>query len=648
MKGAQLVNDGLWRCLCPSWERIALSRAVRRPIPRPTTRCRTLPRATAQKRWFGVESMEEAMRTPRKDDEESKASQDGYSSPIDGRKDIDEIRRLLAPTPPTQDTLDKTTTEMLVKALKKIRAPEGFVARPGQDFDRFERIVMFVKSLISRGHPRDSFIYECMVDAMADPKGSSEGLRRILVEIEQRDIPLSAAMCEGALAALAVHPNYALRQQVLNTMQEFWFTTEKGARDHILLAMLREGQYERAYDDLMSRLEHEQQFPLWLYDIFVLEFGNQGFLDEMIGLLFRRKQAKGSDGVAVSLTYYCLDVCSRALHYHGTSYAWSSCVRDGMVNPSDGILENVLATAAREGDVSLAAEVHGLIAERKRTQLHHYDALSEAFVNDGNINGALRILCIAKQNGQNVLRENTRAIYRALVNDPSLLNQAQTALHEFSKGDHIPVEALSVVLEAASKTGQTTLARRLYENFKTLTGQECGASTIEDMMINTDDAYHCQTYVKDYLRLVPENHKPLGRPILAYKELVNACLDAQECDLAVRFAEAAFMGFDGFSKREVPSWFGRLTTLCIETQSKAIWRLHDECMRGGNQYAVARIQKAASKARDEARLGEEREQHVAATLQATTMGEQEEQIEGQHEHQKPIPEKAEPARGRGS
>lgn len=565
--------------------------------------------------------MEEHLKSLRRGEEEGKLrkTESLRSKPVRpgrrGQHDIDEL--ILAPTPPTQETIDRAEPGVLINALKQLRDPEGFAVNPGQDCDRFQRIVMFLQSLISRGHPRDPFIYECMVDAMADTKGSKEGLRRILVEMEEKGIPLSATICQSALAALAVHPSYALRQQVLDTMREFWYEMGKGSRENNLVAMLREGQYELAYDKLMGMLEEGQLFPLWLYDIFVLEFGNQGFLDEMISLLFRRKQAKGTDSVAVGLTYYCLDMCSRALHYQGTSYAWNSGVRDGIVNPSDGILENVLATAAREGDVSLAAEIHGIISGRRRVQIHHYDALAEAFVNDGDIKGALRILFIAKQNGLKVLRENTRVLYSAMVNNPEYLHDAHVAIRDLATKESVSVGAVSVVLEAAAKTGRDIVARTLYEDFKSLTGQRRGATIIEDMIINTDDADHRGAYIKDYNRLVPNDREPLGHLGPAYKKLINACLDFEEWDLAVRFAQAAFVEYDGFVKQEVPHWLKRLTTLCIQNKCKRIWRLHDECVRGGNQAAITHMQNVARKAREEARLEEEKEKEAGATLEAS-------------------------------
>ena len=602
MKGAHLVNDGLWRCLCPSWERAVLSRAVWRPrlMPRPATRSR----ASEQQRYFGVDALEVPVTRPRRAQQDAlptppaRSGNSRHHAPTDsGTQRIDEV--LLAPTPPTPEKLDNQPLDVIVGALKRLRTPGGYQVNPGQDCDRYERILLLVRRLIARGHPKDSFVYECLVDAMADPKGSAKNLRKLLQEMEEVGIHPSAQICRSASAALAVHPSYALRQQVEDTIESFWHTALP--KENTLVAMLREGQHELAYDKLMSMLESGQEQPLWLYDIFVLEFGNQGFLDEMLSLLVRRKQsklAKARDEVATALTYYCLDICSRALHHQGTSYAWNICVKEGVLNPSDGMLENVLATASREGDVSLAAEVHGIISERKRVQIHHYDALTEAFVNNGDIKGAIRILAIMKQSGLSVLRESTRSLYDALLSNPQLLESAHNVLLESAKKDQIPLGVLSVVLEVASKSGQNATARSLYESCEALTGQKPSAQMIEDMIINSTGPK--RPYFDDYKSTIPDDHKPMGRLAPAYTKLIHQCLDCEEWDLAIRFAEGSFLEYRGYSQHHAPIWLNRLTTLAVENQIKGIWRVYDECVRGGNHVAARLIRNVAQRVREQA------------------------------------------------
>lgn len=513
-------------------------------------------------------------------------SQDARNSEKYLSKILDET--LLTPTPPTQRTLDGTSTEDLILALQRIRDPNGHSIN-GQEFDRHKRIIQFLEHLIkTRDLPLDIFAYECMMDAMIDPQGSAEGIRALFKKMEQEGIIPSGTICRSALAALAVHPNYVLRQQVLDTMKDHWFQMDATADQSIMIGMLRDGQYELAYDKLMEKVEGGERIELWVYDVFIMVFGHQGFLDEMLQLLYRRKDAKGSDPVAMSLTYYVLDLCSSASHYQGTAFAWNSVVRNGQLNPSDGILENVLATAAREGDVDLATEVHGKISNRSRVQIHHYDALIEAFSRDRNIAGALRILLIMEQSGLAAFRENTRAVYEALCQDENLVRRAEEALREMATDERVPLGAIGVVLEAKAKLLDSEAAMDLYDDVRRLSGRDASASMIQDMIINSQNSINTRKFLDDYRKISIHENPPARLPGPSSK-LIFACLGSNDLDLALRFAIQALRSHP--SKTEAPAWLRMLTEEAITAEDGRIWEIFDTFKKAGNAQAVSTMQR---------------------------------------------------------
>jgi hypothetical protein len=496
----------------------------------------------------------------------------------------------------------------------KIRAPEGYSVH-GQVFNRHERIIQIVNHLVQkRDVPVDIFTYECMMDAMVDPQGSAKGARALLKEMEQEKMPLTDTICRSALAALAVHPDYALRLQVLDYMKEHWLTLGLGDLAYNLLGLLRDGQYELAYDSLMGSIGEGTHLDIWLFDVFVVVFGHQGFLEEALQILVHRKQARGSGLEALNLTYYVLDVCSAGNHYQGTIFGWNALVRNGSLQPSDGILENVLTTAAREGDTGLAAEVQSMISSRSKVQIHHYDAVVEAFVNGKDMAGAIRVLCIMAANGLPVSRENTRSIYKALCKNKAMITDAENAVRDMAEMKPVPLGAVAVVLEALVKKKGTVAAMPLYTDTPRLCEKDPSAAMIQDMIINSQIFDHTRTCLQDYKLMIPAQEKPPARLPMAYNKLITACLDFHELDLAFRFVGNARL--DQSTSGREPVWLKRLTERAMAAEDARIWRLFDVFAKAGNRQAmdcisrVSRLSRMAKRKRDKEK--EEAEANVDA------------------------------------
>ncbi|KAF4125250.1 pentatricopeptide repeat protein [Geosmithia morbida] len=508
-----MLCDGLWRCLCPSYTPRALLRAVQTPLP---IAARRAARQWPHGRQFGVETP----RAPTRND--GGDSQEIASAATTSR--MDEV--LLRPTPPTEETLSDTPTEEIAAALRRMRAVQGFSVH-GQRLDRYQRILQLVEHLVGkRGWPpSDAFVYECMMDAMADPRGSASGVRALL-RSTWSDAGPSEMACRSALTALSVHPDYALRQQVLSAMRTYWMAEDdRDVAQSVLAAMLREGQVEMAYDRLMRLVDDGERVDLWLYDVFVVVLAREGHLDEMLSVLLRRKQAKGADHAMLSLTGHALDVCAAASHLDGVVWAWTAAVRNDRIQPSDGVLENVLATAARHGNVGIATEAHAMLSRRGRVQIHHYEALVDAFARDADAPGALRVLNIMQRSGFRVEREHTRSVYALLrSSDNDVLDAAEAALREMadeSQDGRVPPGIVSVVVEARSKNhrGGSDAAHALYADFRHLTGEDPAASTIQDMILHSNVFDRTRGYLDDYKRLVPGDEPPPQRLPMAANKL---------------------------------------------------------------------------------------------------------------------------------
>ncbi|KAH8735526.1 hypothetical protein BGZ61DRAFT_471950 [Ilyonectria robusta] len=534
MRRATLLYDGLWRCLCPAFDEHALPRALNaslfvaptRPSP---NRNRSIPRASLiQRRRHGTSAVDTT------DSSAGVASLDSFFkmaekklSPIQAKKDP---HQLLGRRTPTLETIP---SEEIVKALEVLRNG-NYDMMP----DPHARIVQFVKFLIvERQYPPDAFIYECMMDAMTDPQGSAMGVRNLLRDMDAQGIMPTAAICYSALEALTVHPDYILRQEVVDIMIKYWHEITMSAKQNIAIGMLRDGQHELALAKLTELHESGEQINLWVYDIFIVEFGGMGFLDEMLQLLRQRKYAKGTDDAFRTLLLHALDLFSQAYHEAGTKFVWNYVVAQPLLNPSNAIIENVLATAARHADTTLASEALGILSSRGRVPDHQYEALMDAFAAAEDMPGALGVLAIMERNGASVQRGTTRGIYQTMKNNPWLINEARTTLGEMRKNDVIPLEALGVTIEAMAHVRGSEAAMPLYHETFALSGKRPGYGFLKELILNSTNQETLWALAKDYGVLVPKDRQLQEEDVKLYDRMIPACAQAGDFDRAFEYAE---------------------------------------------------------------------------------------------------------------
>ncbi|KFA49541.1 hypothetical protein S40293_02829 [Stachybotrys chartarum IBT 40293] len=574
MRPNRIVYDGLWRCLCPALDRQALPETLHthtrlQRLVRPARRKVSI---ISQKRLHGTASAPTTV-----------PSADLASAPQHAPHDarVAKLNPLLAPEHPSKGVLAASSVDEIVTALYALRSPNT----PLHHVDRHERIIQLVTHLVGSGRqPLRPFVYECMLDAMVDPRGSVFGIRRLLKDMETNSIKLSESMCKSILAALMVHPDYVLRQEILETMQEFWYSHDIQSKQSIILGLLRDGQYELAYTRLAQMADEGAQIDVWVYDVFILVFGQLGFLDEMLALLHQRRRVEDSDDASKSLLYFVLDVSSHKFHYIGTVIGWNCIVRNLFVRPADGIVENVLGTAARYGDTDLATECLQMISERTRLQAHHYEAVAEAFCRSGDVAGALRIFTIMSQNSIRVSRRNTRMIHQMLKDQPRRVAEAKMALEQMYRDQPVPLAVVGALIEVVAQSRGSEEAMDLYERLSVLCDELPNSSILQDLIIYSETPELTRRLMEDYVALVPEQ-EDARRTQQTYELLMGACRQQENLDLAFRFARQATKVLGTASGQPIP-WLKPLMLSAVAHEDGRIWSVVDELSKGGHDEVV--------------------------------------------------------------
>ncbi|KJZ78051.1 hypothetical protein HIM_02688 [Hirsutella minnesotensis 3608] len=576
MRRGQIIYDGLWRCLCPAFDRGALVQAVdasqsrlSSPARRPACLETREPRLSRPISRRHVATATAAAEVPR-------------AQPLA----TDWKHLLLGPNSPREKTLRRAPLDEIARALMAMRDAEQW-ARHDRGIDRHERIIKFIRHLISyREQPLSEYPYESILDALADPQGTADGVRKLLEEMESRGMALSEPICKKALAALVNHPDYVLRQEILDIMKSSWHAIDTDAQHYIVIGMLRDEQYELAYARFTDMIEKRQATLPWVYDIFILVFGKLGFLDELLFLLQRRSSLVASDPVVPSLLYYALDVCSQAFHRQGTTYAWNAMATKSLIQPADGIVENVLTTAARHGDASLATEALDMLSRRARVLPYHYEAVMEAFAIGGNVAGALRILCIMKKNGTSIARDHTVMIRDALRRKPALIDSTETAIRKLvADGEALPLAAAAVVLEAKAEAHGTEDAMELYHDVKSLCGDVTDAITLQTLLINSQTNAVRRALVQHYMSRVPQQADPQRRTSV-YGALTTACAQAGEVDAAFRFAARVMAMPDALQDL---GWIESLVQCAASQEDGRIWTVVDQVEAKGDEDTKTRM-----------------------------------------------------------
>ena len=269
--------------------------------------------------------------------------------------------------------------------------------------------------------------------------------------------------------ALAVHPDYLLRARVLSLMRRDWIEVTPENREHTVLGLLRDGQYEMALDEVEDMLESEIPVPPYLHEILIFALANLGFLPEALTHLSHRTAQHPPP--RDDILYFLLDTCAAAQHHATTAHLGRAAAH--RLTPSDGTLLNVLNTAARHADPPLALEALRRLSDRRvQMAAHHFEPVVEAYAGAGDLRGALRMLCVMNGAGIRPRRDATRAVFFALRERPTEIVSCVDILGQLGEQYRVPVAAVNVLVEAAVEVGDVATAEDVLSKMGTFTPEE--------------------------------------------------------------------------------------------------------------------------------------------------------------------------------
>lgn len=385
-----------------------------------------------------------------------------------------------------------------------------------------------------RGETPNLRLYSALLHSCVSAEhGSAAKVASFLREMKSEGIELDAETCHNVLEALAVHPDYLQRAEILEYMRERWFPLTNEGHNYIVAALLRDRNYELALEKIDTMALEGIHVHPWLYDKAIYMLLDIGEVEEAYQLAVSRLDLDMSPAVWNRL----LDVASKSCHHEATKYVWKSRVESSYMIPSSGICFNVLNTAARNGDAELATDVFRVLGNRRTAFTHHhYEMLIEAYIAAEDLKSSLSVLIIMKEAGIKLEASSTLSIFQYLQRHKSRPMLAYHILQEIhDAGDKVPTVAMNCAIQACVAIKDLDGAIEMYKAIHTVCEEGPNTATFNLLFKSCHVSGR-----KELAMFLASEMIQLGcvPDAITYNRLILVCLTNREGALATNINDA--------------------------------------------------------------------------------------------------------------
>ncbi|KAJ5215611.1 Pentatricopeptide repeat protein [Penicillium cinerascens] len=289
--------------------------------------------------------------------------------------------------------------------------------------------------------------YKALILANADAScGKPSAVRRLLQEMEDNNIAADSGTLHAALQALAVHPDYLIRQEVLQKLRDRWLTLSPAGWHFVVVGLLREHQFEMALDQVALMERKEIPIENWLHSSLIYHLCEVREFDEVYRLM-RSRIEQGHD-ITPTLWRHVLNQASMADHYALTRYVWQRTVDLGYLHPQSKVCSRVLELAALAGDAEQAKSVFRYIASSEKLSPRHenYASLAKANLGAGDLATAFDVLCSMYQEGMIPEETETEPILAYMIRHKTDHREAWQMLKRLKNAKRdIPLASVHII-----------------------------------------------------------------------------------------------------------------------------------------------------------------------------------------------------------
>ncbi|KAJ5112641.1 hypothetical protein N7532_000686 [Penicillium argentinense] len=411
----------------------------------------------------------------------------------------------------TPDILDETREKELHRQFKRAgkvpgvleSLPTSFLERKLQEEmaerPSIPRAMHFLEVLIRDRQVRPTARhYKALILANCDAKyGSYLAVQLLLEEMKENDIALDSGTLHAAIQTLAVHPNYILRVQVLDQLRDRWLTLSPAGWHFVVAGLVRERQFEMAFDHLEMMERKHIPIENWLHSLVIYHLCEYKAVDEVYRLV-RRWVEQGHD-MTEQLWSHMLCKAGEHRHLGLTCYVWERRVNLGYLHPSQDTCSDALRVAAKFGDHKLGQAVFRYYQNSGiEPGPGDYDRLIKSLLingSDGDLFAAFEALCTMHEAGVQPRDTTLNLFYTYLVTGHIDRLEAWNMLKRLKNAKRtIHIGAVEAIAEAWKHGARSAPAL-------------------------VDEALNCY---RELYTLCPE-----GASVKVYNSLINMCRRAQ-------------------------------------------------------------------------------------------------------------------------
>jgi hypothetical protein len=428
-------------------------------------------------------------------------------------------------------------------------------------------------------------------------EGTAWRVAELIDDMKEDGLQPDVGTCHAALKALGVHVDHLLRSDILEYMSQRWIQLSEDGYHDVVAGLLREGLFEQAMNRLDVMRSEDMHVQGWLLDMAVYILCEAAEIGDAHRIM-RQRVDLADHNISRSLWLFFLDKASDARHHAATTLAWSNQVAQKYINPSSGICLNVMATAAKAADATLATDVFTHLSKRNAAfQPIHYELLISTYLTTDppDFQRALTVLTIMALEKVEPTINETRSLYMYMRDKPALVPEAISTLRDLhSQGRKIPISALNLIIECYVDQKNVADAFKLYKQIHTFAPIAEGASktfaNIETFNLllkgcrvtDPPDGNQASFLVSELLALrIKPTALTYDRLILLfmkagmhYIELGKTTEDATRAnELKIRGLELLDWAFRHFSEMQPLGWMPRFGTL--EDLSVALAKVGD-------------------------------------------------------------------------
>lgn len=157
-------------------------------------------------------------------------------------------------------------------------------------------------------------MYSAVIHSFVNSQEGTAGkVRSVLDEMKDLGVELDAWTCHCVLEALAVHPDYILRNEILDYMTERWWSLNDRGHNMVVAGLLRDRLFEMAVEKVQEMVARRVKVEDWLWDKMMWLLLEYGEMEECYQMLLLR-QNNGSGKLSLALWTRFLD-CAASVHH---------------------------------------------------------------------------------------------------------------------------------------------------------------------------------------------------------------------------------------------------------------------------------------------------------------------------------------------